>query len=383
MRLSERKLAIFTGLFFAAAMTNISMNGDRIVSRLARMAERPADVALTSSQPAAPVTEPRAGDGLVPLEVIRLPGMPPRPENTAAPRSVAALGERRSVLRDADTAVVLPKPPAEAALPAPLPMPPRDHAERMAARATPVSARPLEEAGAGLNAFGMVCTAHLSVEPLPGAMVALDLSAPCRAGQEVEIHHSGLRFAQRIGADGRVEAEVPALVQDAAFRAVFQDGETLTAGVPVPDAASLRRVAVQWEGASELLLHALEFGAEEGSSGHVWPGAPRSAALALASGGGFLTLLGDSGLDRARRVQVYSLPLAGAPREGTVELILEASGDGRACATEVEAQALHPSTAPGGPADALDITFVLPPCDEPGQILLLKNIIGNLKIARN
>ncbi|PKP79615.1 MAG: hypothetical protein CVT80_14950, partial [Alphaproteobacteria bacterium HGW-Alphaproteobacteria-2] len=299
------------------------------MSRLARMAERPADVALTSSQPAAPVAAPRSGDGLVPLEVVRLPGMPPRPESAAAPERVAALNEGRPLTRATDAAVLLPVPPAEAALPAPLPMPPREHAERMAARAEPVSARVLEEAGAGLNAFGMDCTAHLSVEPLPGAMVALGLSAPCQAGQEVEIHHSGLRFAQRIGADGRLETTVPALVPDAAFKSIFEDGEVLDASVSVPDVGSLRRVAVQWEGASELLLHALEFGAEEGSSGHVWPGAPRSASLALASGGGFLTLLGDPGLNHARRVQVYSLPLVGAPDEGTVELILEASGDGR------------------------------------------------------
>lgn len=383
MRLSERKLAIFTGLFFAAAMTNISMNGDRIVSRLARMAERPADVALTSSQPSAQATVPRQGDGLVPLEVVRLPGMPPRPEAAADQPSIAALSTEEYPAARIIDAAVLPRPPAEAVLPARLPMPPREHAERMAARATPVSARPLEEVGAGLNAFGMACKTDLSAEPNAAAMVSLALSAPCRTGQQVEIHHSGLSFTQRVGADGRVETEVPALVADAAFKLVFEDGEVLTVKASVPDTADMRRVAVQWEGAWELVLHALEFGAGEGSAGHVWPGAPRSAEQALASGGGFLTLLGDPGLAHSRRVQVYSLPLANAPREGSVELILEAGGDGRACATEVAVQTLRPGTAPGHGVDVLDITFALPPCDEPGQILLLKNVIGDLKIARS
>lgn len=364
MRLSERKLAIFTGLFFAAAMTNISMNGDRIVSNFARMAERPGAVTLTSAQDGTQARPPAAGQQplLVALEPMPIAG------RTAPARDAPGGGDRLAM----------------AALPADSPLTvPTLHpgSPRRARELAETPAVDLSRKGRALDAFGMTCEVTMTAAAQPAAMALVEVLAPCRAGQRVEIRHAGLSFAERIGSDGRLRISVPGFTQDARFAAVFADGAQHVAHTPLPDLSDLQRVAVQWQGPSELTLHALEFGAQEGDSGHVWPGAARSPEAALRQGGGFLTLLGAADLLLPARAQVYTLPLAANPPDGVVSLVLEARGGARTCASEVQVQALRPAGAGATGPTPLDIRFELPACGEPGQTLLLKNVVGDMKLA--
>jgi hypothetical protein len=212
-------------------------------------------------------------------------------------------------------------------------------------------------------------------------MVVLALDAPCRPRERVEIRHRGLVFAATTDGMGQLSVEVPALDPDAAFEASLAGGAQARAAVAVPEAARVERVVLQWAGPVALKLHALEFGAPEGAAGHVRPGAGQSPARALRSGGGFLSVLGDPALDAPLLAQVYSLPLTPQTRAGIVRLVLEADASRAGCNQPVRATTWR--IGPGLPAATLDIGFTMPPCGEDGQILLLKNAVQDLKIARN
>jgi len=376
MRLNERKLAIFTGLFFAAAMTNISMNGDRIVASLAKMAERPGDVALTSSggdQDLAP-REP-AREGLVLRELQPVPIE--RPVGADTPLRVAEA--RPAQMIDAS-----PRPiPAEArAAPPVLSQPGARLAERLDALDTP-DARPPSDAELDLSPYGIPCTPRLTATARPGALAELMLDAPCHRDQRVEFRHAGLVFAERSSRLGIVTVSVPVFATEAEIIAEFPNGRSVGTMLAVPDADRVERVAVQWRGPAELVLHALEFGARDGEEGHVRPEAPRSPEQALRTGGGFMVSLGDGALEDAARAQVYTLPRTPETVPGTVRLVLEATGGVAACSTEVAASALRREAGAAAEPDRLDLRFELPPCDEPGQTLLLKNVVGDLKIAES
>lgn len=378
MRLSERKLAIFTGLFFAAAMTNISMNGDRIVANLAKMAERPGDVALTSSGgDREPVSREPARNGLVLRELQPVPIAPFGADRAGDAPPVRVAEARPQIATDARPQ---PIPPETAPAPPVLAQPGARLADRLDALDTQ-DARPPSDSDLDLSPYGLSCAPQLSARVVPGALAEVMLDAPCHREQRVEFRHAGLVFALRTSRLGLVTARVPVLTPDAEILAVLPNGRTARITLAVPEAASVERVAVQWRGPAELVLHALEFGARDGEAGHVWPGAPRSPEEALRAGGGFIVSLGDGALDAAARAEIYTLPRTPETRSGTVRLVLEATGGVSACSTEVTASALRREA--GGQADPsrLELRFELPPCGEPGQTLLLKNVVGDLKIA--
>lgn len=380
MRLNERKLAIFTGLFFAAAMTNIAMNGDRIVANLAKMAERPGDVALTSSRAdQEPADESRKAKGLILRELQPVPIDRHRDilSDIGPGRAAVRIADARGQANDAPRGL----PSDEAARPPALSLPGRRLAERLAGPEG-YFARPPSDAELDLSPYGIPCAPQLDAGIRPGALVEIFLEAACHRGQRIEIRHAGLVFATRTSALGSATLLVPVLEPEAVIEAVFPNRRRAAITVSVPEAAAVDRVAVQWRGPAELVLHALEFGAVEGGEGHVWPGAPRSPEAALRLGGGFLLSLGDGALEDPARAQVYTLPHESETRTGTVRLVLEATGGANACATEVSASTLRREGEAGAASARIDLRFELPPCGEPGQTLLLRNVVGDLKIAR-
>lgn len=380
MRLSERKLAIFTGLFFAAAMTNISMNGDRIIANLAKMAERPGDVALTSSRgDREPVSREPARNGLVLRELQPVPIERYAKGGQLDARPVHVTDARPQTVTDARPRSI----PSEVTMSPPaFSQPSIRLAERLGGLGMQ-DARPPSDAELDLSPYGIPCAPQLTATARPGALADVMLEAPCHREQRVEFRHAGLVFAVRTSALGVVTALVPVFETEAEIVGVFPNGRNVRTTLAVPGAAEVERVAVQWRGPAELVLHALEFGAGEGEEGHVWPGAPRSPEHALRHGGGFLISLGDGTLDAAARAHVYTLPRTPETASGIVRLVLEATGGVDACSTEVAASALRRETDAGDAPARLDLRFELPPCDEPGQTLLLKNVVGDLKIAES
>ncbi|WP_226780062.1 translocase [Oceaniglobus trochenteri] len=224
------------------------------------------------------------------------------------------------------------------------------------------------------------CTPALSATLLGGATVRLTLAAPCDAGARVEMRHEGLIFDVVTDVNGGVSVDVPALARIAGFEATVA-GETLKTIAALPDFDSYARVALQWAGESGLQIHALEFGAGHGDEGHVWQDAPGSSLRAVRARGGFLARLGDDSLRDGRMAEIYVFPAALMQRDGTVRLSVEARVNAFSCGKSVEGQVMQPGD--DGRLQTTLLTLEIPDCDAVGDILVLKNLLRDMKIASN
>ncbi|MAU53481.1 MAG: hypothetical protein CMN17_14190 [Roseovarius sp.] len=271
------------------------------------------------------------------------------------------------------TAIELTSAPALPAMPAPEGLPP--------APVTRVVARdmPLPEALPGDEpAPGFACEAAMQATVLDGAMVRLDVSAPCKPDAGFTLHHTGMMVSARTDAQGQAAITLPALSQAAVFIAAFEGvagGEGAVATAEVPDLAGHDRFVVQWRGDAESLrLHALEYGADFGEPGHVWSGAEAP------EGAGRLVRLGFDMPSPAFRAEVYTFPTQSAARDGSVALRLEAEVTDGNCGRDLEAQSLRIGPSTG--TVVRDVVLPMPDCAALGEFLVLQNLFDDLKIAQ-
>ena len=229
--------------------------------------------------------------------------------------------------------------------------------------------------------FGLACSATFTVKPAPAAMVNVTLNAPCHGREAVEISHNGLAFTVRTTTFGAASVTVPAMAKDAEFEVRFNNGETLWAATSVPEFTIYDRVAVQWQGKSNLKIHALEFGARYADAGHVWAKAPRTISYGVQARGGFIVDLGNANLPDAKQAEVYSFPTGSINRAGTVRLSVEAEVSAYSCGHDVDAQVLQKDAT--GTIKTVDLTLIMPDCGAIGDHMVLKNVLQDLKIAQN
>lgn len=223
------------------------------------------------------------------------------------------------------------------------------------------------------------CAVTLKASPAQGGVVRLSLQSPCSYNEPVTIRHAGLSFTEQTNENGRMSVEIPALTQNARIDAVMQNGQTYTQQIAVPDALDFQRVALVWRGEAGLHIHAREFGAQLGGSGHIWAGSPGDPTLGPASAGGYLTTLGDRKLANGTRAEVYTFPAGASSETGVVRLSVQAEIRNTNCGSVVAAQTIQPDGF--GDALASDLTLRLPDCEKIGEHLVLKNILRDLKIA--
>ncbi len=225
--------------------------------------------------------------------------------------------------------------------------------------------------------LGLPCDISLSATAMPAAMVALDLMAPCRTEAVVQVMHSGMMFEAETDALGLLTLDILAFETPAFFSATFDDGVEETVLVGLPDLLEFDRIGLTWRGDMGLELHAMEFGAEFGGDGHVWQDAPANAEAAVAGDGGFLTqvIVGDS------FAQVYTLPRATLREGDSVRLSIDAPITANNCAASVLARTLR--TEGAGPVDITELTFTVPGCDAIGDVLVLQNLLDDLRLASN
>ncbi len=224
------------------------------------------------------------------------------------------------------------------------------------------------------------CDATMEAAPTAAAMVELALSS-CLPNTRVTLHHNGLMATYVTGASGDLDVTLPALSQQALFLAAFPDGTGAVASTTVSDIADYDRVAVQWQGDEGFQLHAREFDADYGEEGHVWSGATGSLGHAVSGNSGVLTRLGDFDTAETLRAEVYTFPTNSAARDGEIALSVEAELTEANCGREIEAQSLQ--LQGGGALSVRDLTLQVPSCDGQGGFLVLKNLLQDLKIARN
>ncbi|MEX3017219.1 hypothetical protein [Gymnodinialimonas hymeniacidonis] len=236
---------------------------------------------------------------------------------------------------------------------------------------------PAPETPTELSDLGLPCDITLTATAMPAAMVALDVMAPCRTEAAVQINHSGMMFEAQTDALGLLTLDIPAFETPAFFSVTFDDGVEETVLVGLPDLLDFDRIGLTWQGDMGLELHAMEFGAEFGGEGHVWQEAPATADAAIAGEGGFLTevVVGDS------FTQVYTLPRATLREGESVRLSIDAPITANNCAASVLARTLR--TEGAGPVDITELTFTVPGCDAIGDVLVLQNLLDDLRLASN
>lgn len=231
------------------------------------------------------------------------------------------------------------------------------------------------------DAAGFDCNADMRATPAAGAMISVDLSAPCHASERVTLHHNGLMFTDVVQPDGTLQLEIPALAEQALVIASFLDGSGAVAQTEVTTIPFYERVAVQWRGGAGLQLHAREFDAQYFTNGHVWHGADTDPSRATTGEGGFLTTLGRLDAPDALVAEVYTFPTGMTETSGTVVLTVEAEILSSNCNTVIEAQTLE--IRAGRDLHSKELTIDVPSCETVGDFLMLKNIVEDLTIAAN
>lgn len=273
--------------------------------------------------------------------------------------------------------ISLPRDPKVVALAQPASKAFADHAPRPDAGLNDVIAGTDGE----LSPFGLPCDVELTAQPGPAATVLLSINAPCHAGQPVTVSQDVLRFTDVLASDGTFQTRVPALSVAPEFTVRFEGGAETRGQALVPDASDYERVALQWQGDTGLQLHAFEFGAGYGDTGHVHAGAAHAPERALQPGAGYLTQLGRSSVPGGWMGEVYSFPAKDAQERGVVRISIEAEVTSVNCGREISAETLQPVLGPG--LDVLDVTFAVPACDAVGDFLVLNNVLRDMKIAAN
>ncbi|EEE36857.1 hypothetical protein RKLH11_691 [Rhodobacteraceae bacterium KLH11] len=216
------------------------------------------------------------------------------------------------------------------------------------------------------------CDLSARAMAVPGANVRLRVKAPCHSGESVEIHHNGLVFTTKTDALGSLNLTVPALSEYAIFLISLPDQTGTVATTHVPEINSFNRIALQWQGETDLQLHALEFGAGYGEEGHVWSGSK-------ASGTGTVTHLGQGGSSTARNIEVYSFPIRSTNETGTITLSVETEVTRANCGQNLNVQSLEWRSDQR--LRSRDLALEMPGCDAAGDFLVLNNLFTDLTIA--
>lgn len=224
------------------------------------------------------------------------------------------------------------------------------------------------------------CDVTFDATPQVGGTARLTLSAPCNGGASVGLRHETVAFDVTLSHDGVWTGVVPGLSGVARFEAT-SGGRTYSASATLPDIDDYTRVVLHGEGIADLHIHALEYGAARQGEGHVWAGAPGTDTRAMRAVGGFLLQLGDGQGGTARTAEVYTFPAGLSQRSGAVRLSIEAAITADSCARDIAAHVVQPGI--GGGFTTTAITIAMPACGAPGDILVLKNILRDMKIAIN
>lgn len=219
------------------------------------------------------------------------------------------------------------------------------------------------------------CPVSLELSIAENALIAVTLVAPCHADERVVLKHAGLTVTAKTTLTGALFTDLPALMQAAEVEVMFKDNTSVAATVAVPELATLRRFAVQWQQDDAFQLHAFEDGSDFGGPGDVSQTAPHYPIAGVPAKGGFMTLLGDSSTDLPMLAQVYTYPTDSTIKP---EIVVEAAVTEATCGREVLGQTLQTT------ADAVkvsDMSLAMPECDAVGDYLVLKNLVPDMTIA--
>jgi hypothetical protein len=228
--------------------------------------------------------------------------------------------------------------------------------------------------------LGSGCAIHLTATPSAAAMVNLSLDAPCLPNERLSVLHKGMSVTYVTTKTGQLNVALPAFANEAVFEVAFSGGLSARAATTVDTLDLYDRVAVQWTGEDAVQLHAREFGARYGDSGHVWSGAARDLNAAASGNGGFLTRHGHPDVASSHQIEVYTFPKAMSQASGQVVLTIEAEVTQQTCGHDIGAKTLQLDSS--GEVTVRDIVLTVPDCNAIGDFLVLNNLLQDLRVAQ-
>lgn len=283
--------------------------------------------------------------------------------------AVDRLPDAAPVLRAAEEPATLPVPPAATLVPLQRPPVMPDRVD------TPERTLPDLRDDASLSPFGFDCDPVLSMKERDAAMIEVRLFAPCDPGQRVTLRHGKLEIDLTTDPFGRAQTILPALTEAVTVTAMLGH-KSVQSSIHVAEAQAFSRVALIWDGEQVFWMNAYELGATRGESGHIRAGFGKTASRAVRGTGGFLVTLGDG---TGRSAEVYSFPTGYSPMHGVVKLVVEADVTRETCGRMARATALE--TSPLGGMTTTDVRVTLPGCDRVGDVLELKNLLQDMRLA--
>ncbi|MEM6676511.1 MAG: hypothetical protein AAF675_01435 [Pseudomonadota bacterium] len=150
----------------------------------------------------------------------------------------------------------------------------------------------------------------------------LMITSPCHADSVAELSYHDMRFGVRIDRTGRGEIKMLGFETSSDATLVFADDETLEFSVPFTGVERAERVALTWDAPILLGLHAVEFGSDYETDGHVRTDMTRDFRSVRRRGGGYMTVftpiegVGD-------HVQIYSHWVRRGGKTGVVKMYVD------------------------------------------------------------
>ena len=222
------------------------------------------------------------------------------------------------------------------------------------------------------------CAYSAKARNMDGGLIKLSLEAPCYPNERVTIHHNGLILTEATDDDGALTTFIPALAQRAVVLMEFSNGDGAVVQTHVEEFSQYGRTVLQWQGDAGFQIHAREFGADYGSSGHVWAGSETPIDSALDTDSGFVVRLGNADVPQPHLAEIYTYPLGKAKQRGMIDLTVEAEIHARNCGMDIEAQSIE---ILDGKLRTQDVVLSIPDCDAIGSFLVLNNLISDMKVA--
>ena len=190
-----------------------------------------------------------------------------------------------------------------------------------------------------------LCAVALDAFSAADAMLSISFSAPCHPNQTVVLHHAGLSVTYQTTATGALFVDIPALESSGALSIRLPDGTETHATSPVPEVASLRRLAVQWMAGDRFRL----------------------------TGDGAQMTLGTLAGPAPMLAQVITLSsLAKAP------LAIETEITNETCGRELLGEVLY---SEAGTVTRADLSLAMPECDGIDGFVALNNPVPDMKLA--
>ena len=226
-----------------------------------------------------------------------------------------------------------------------------DEEKRVAAAAVAqkAPAQPAALAPAATNAInpgpaatGAGCeAAKVSSSALAGGKLLISIDSACRPAQPVTIQYGGYDIVRRIGPSGQANLVLDLFLgKGGTAKVTFADGSSQVVDASAGDLNGLSKVALIWQSAVDLDLHAIEGGGGFGKQGHRWTGAASTMDAAKAEstdsghGAGFLSTV-DDGAHEGTKVEVYTFVHSADQETGAVSMLVDYASRGAKPAGEL------------------------------------------------